>query len=75
MASTAWQAILYVVGFLTLGMMMAMLLSTFMANRSAVDKIAELRTAATARRVTREEVTKQQIDLMGQWYMGGQKVD
>ena len=66
-ASTGWQTILYAVGFVTLGLMVAMLLSAVCANKSAGDKIAELRTVAKTRRDTRESATEHQIDLLDGW--------
>ena len=66
-ASMWWQAVLYVIGFVTLGLMVTMLLSTIFANKSAADKIAELRKSAASLRAARESATDRQMDLLEEW--------
>ena len=66
-ASTGWQAVLYAVGFVTLGLMVVMLLSANFANKSATEKIEELSKSAASLRVARESATDQQMDLLAEW--------
>ena len=54
----------------THGLMVAMLLSTIFANKSAADKIAELRTSAENFRAVRESATDRQMDILEEWLRG-----
>lgn len=69
-ASMAWQAVLYAVGFVTLGLMVAMLLSTVFANKSAADKITKLRKSAVSLRAVRETAIDRQMGLLEEWLRG-----
>ena len=51
----------------TLGLMVAMLLSTIFANKSATDKIAELSKSAASLPAVRESATDQQMDRFEEW--------
>lgn len=66
-SSIWWQLVLYAVGFLTLGLMIAMLISTLCANRSAEKKITDLRESAAKSRTKRESATNHMIDLLNEW--------
>ena len=54
----------------TLGLMVAMLISTIFANKSAADKIAKLRKSAKSLRAVRETAIDRQMDLLEEWLRG-----